>query len=320
MDSLAAADALRQWALDEELKERVMSSPPLAALASKIARRYTAGESIDDALAATRRSAVRGHRASVEYVGESVRDADIAVAETDIIVELSHRLSETGVPTTVSLDLSHIGSVVDPQLGLDNARRILDALAPHGATMMISAEGSDRTDTTLEMYESLSETHSGVGITIQARLHRTRTDLARVLDCPGPIRLVKGAFHETSDHALTREDDALHSAYRHFADEIIAAGHELSIATHDQTLIDAILADSTLSGSSSVEFEMLLGLGTIALDELAAKNYRTREYSVFGTEWWLYVLNRLAEDPERLFAALVDVNGPDVAHELGRRQ
>lgn len=308
-ERVTAADTLRQWALDEGLKSHVMSSPPLAALASKIARRYTAGDTIDDALAATAQSAARGHQASIEYVGESVRDADVALAETDVIVTLAQRLSETSVPTTVSLDLSHIGSVIDPQLGVDNARRILDVLAPLGVAMMISAESSDRTDTTLGMYETLTTTHPGIGITIQARLHRTRADLARVLDQPGPIRLVKGAFHEPPDRALSRESNALHESYLEYANEVIATGHELSIATHDRTLIEAIRGcNPTLSQSSSVEFEMLLGLGTDTLDELAAKNYRTREYTIFGGEWWLYVLNRLAEDPERIFGALIDAH------------
>lgn len=214
----AAADTMRQWALDEELKRRVMTSPPLARLASKIARRYTAGESIDDALAAAARSATRGHHASIEYVGESVRDADVAAAETKVVVALAQRLPETPVPTTVSLDLSHIGSAIDPDLGLTNARRILDVLRPMGGTLMISAEGSDRTDTTLDIYESLSSTHPGmVGVTVQARLHRTRTDLDRVLGLPGRIRLVKGAFTNRStrrSHATAMSFTRLISSMR----------------------------------------------------------------------------------------------------------
>lgn len=309
----AAADTLRQWALDEALKARVMSSPALAALASKMARRYTAGESIDDALASTVRSASRGHRASIEYVGESVRDVAVARSEADVIVALAQALRRSAVPTTVSLDLSHIGSVIDPQLGLDNARRILDVLEPSGATMMISAEGSDRTDMTLDLYESLSGAYSGVGITIQARLHRTRADLTRVLELPGRIRLVKGAFHEPLDRALPRDGDALQAKYLEYANEVIASGHELAIATHDRVLIEAIVsANPQLPQSSSVEFEMLLGLGTDTLDELAETGYRTREYTIFGTQWWLYVLNRLAEDPERIFDALVDLNASGV--------
>jgi proline dehydrogenase len=119
--------------------------------ASRIARRYTAGETIDDAVATARASMARGHLVSIEYAGESVRDARVADAGTEVFLALAARLRAEELGATVSFDLSHVGSVVDRDLALRNARRMAAATAPLGTALMISAEGPDRTDLTLDL-------------------------------------------------------------------------------------------------------------------------------------------------------------------------
>ena len=289
-----------------------MSSPPLAAVARRIAERYTAGETVGDAIAAAKRSVARGHLVSLEYAGESVRDAHVAKARTGVFLDLIGALRQAGIPSTVSFDLSHIGSLVSPSLALENARLMADALAPLGTGLMISAEGSDRTDLVLDLREALNISGIHAGITLQARLHRSEKDLGRLLEQdrllkqPGPIRLVKGAFLEAADIAYPRGSSELHQNYLNLADQLLDAGHPVSFATHDAGLIDELLQRHPgLVDVPHVEFEMLLGLGTSTLDRLRADNFTTREYSVFGGEWWLYVLNRIAEDPERVFDAIV---------------
>jgi proline dehydrogenase len=307
-----AANTLRAWALDERLKSAVMGSPALASVAARVARRYVAGDTIVDALEVARACVARGHAVSVEYAGESVRDSAIADAETEVFLALVAALSSAGLPSTVSFDLTHVGALVNPALGLANARRIAAATAPLGTALMISAEGSSRTDLILDTYDQLSADHPHVGITVQARLHRTPEDLDRVMDCPGTIRLVKGAFLESESDAHARGSSELHEAYLGLATKLIDSGHPVSIATHDLSLIDMIRhrhAAQLGEGDGEVEFEMLLGLGTATLDNLHRDGLRTREYVVFGGEWWLYVLNRIAEDPERVFDAIVDAGG-----------
>jgi proline dehydrogenase len=142
---------------------------------------------------------------------------------------------------------------------------------------------------------------------LQARLHRTPDDLERVLARPGRVRLVKGAFEEPESVAIPRESPALQGRYLDLAQELITSGHRTSIATHDEEILEELLTrhGATLRGEH-VEFEMLLGLGEQALDRLRTDGYRTREYVVFGQEWWLYVLNRVSEQPQRLHTALSD--------------
>ncbi|MDH2391795.1 proline dehydrogenase family protein [Streptomyces sp. HNM0663] len=307
-----AAQVLRALALDEKLKWQVPEDPLLGPVVRRVARRYVAGQSLDDALDRVTDVLARGHRANAEYMGESCRDPERAVAETDVFVDAARRLP---AGCSVSLDLSHIGLAVDEELALENATRIARAAADTGREMVISAEGSDRTDAVLAVHRRLCERFDHVGITVQARLHRTAEDLPALLALPGRIRLVKGAFLEPETAALAREDAALPAAYMRYAEQLADSGHACSYATHDWELIHRI--DELLGGAGREdapwEFETLLGLGPDRIAAMAERGHPTREYVVFGTEWWLYVCNRLAEDPRRLFQALVDAagTGPD---------
>ncbi|MGW0774995.1 proline dehydrogenase family protein [Streptomyces sp. NPDC002835] len=303
--SSQAAEVLRTLALDEELKWRVPKDPVLGTLARKVAQRFVAGESLTDALDRAQRILADGHRVNIEYVGESCRDQQRATDETDVFLNAA-RLLPHGC--SISLDLSHIGLAVNEELALANASRIAQATAETGREMVISAEGSDRTDAVLALHRALCEQFDHVGITIQARLHRTAEDLPAILALPGRIRLVKGAFIEPRTIAYSREDPALATAYLKYAEQLADSGHLCSFATHDWDLIRRI--DHHLGGKGHAtapwEFETLLGLGPDRLNAMAEHGHPTREYVVFGTEWWLYVCNRLAEDPQRLLQALVD--------------
>lgn len=302
------ADVLRGWALDEDLKERMLADARVAAVAKRLSERYIAGERIDEALAAVRGAAARGHLGSIEYVGESVRSIDVANAEAAVFVDLARAIGAAGASSTVSFDLSHVGSVIDPELGYRNASELARATAPLGTALMVSAEASDRTDLGLDLYERLAAEHPHVGITLQARLRRTPADLERVLPLPGRIRLVKGAFLEPDDVAHRRDSDGMYDAYHSLAERLVSSGHAVSLATHDESLLAQLIdRHGDALRRDHVEFEMLMGLGTRQLDRLHAEGYRTREYVLFGREWWLYVLNRIAEDPHRLFAAIADL-------------
>jgi len=304
----AAADTLRGWALDEELKAKVMADPALAAAAGRIARRYTAGAHTEDALKLLAANTLRGHLGSIECVGESIRDEHAATRETGVFIDLAARLASSGQRATLSFDLSHIGSLVSPEFGLENALRIAQAARDAGTSVMVSAEGSARTDLVLGLWERLSVDFPETGITLQARLHRTPDDLERVIRRPGPVRVVKGAFLEAGKVAHPRNSGPMFEAYQAMVARLLRSGHHLSIATHDERLVRRIQTEhgQDLRGEQ-VEFEMLQGLGTQLLDSLRSEGCTTREYIVYGPQWWLYVLNRIAEHPERALLAVADL-------------
>jgi len=168
---------------------------------------------------------------------------------------------------------------------------------------MLSAEGHDRTDLVLDTYARMCERFANVGVTLQARHHRTSSDLGRLGPLPGRIRLVKGAYEVPESEGLDRSDPALAGRFAELAGDLFGRPAPCSIATHDRDLV----AQLAPHAPAAAEFEMLRGLDGGLLDELAKRGLTTREYIVFGQEWWLYVCNRIAEQPERLFAALADL-------------
>ena len=149
------------------------------------------------------------------------------------------------------------------------------------------AEGSDRTDLSLALFEKVSDEFPETGITLQARLHRTSTDLDRLIDRPGAIRLVKGAYLEPESVAFSRNSTATTTAYLEIAQKLMGSGHRVNLATHDAALV-ARLHDELGEElrQEHVEFEMLQGLGDDLLDSLRQQGFATREYIVYGPEWW----------------------------------
>lgn len=305
-----AADTLRAWALDEGLKARVLANPAGAHLAGRLAKRYIAGEDAAAALDLLEANTSRGHLGSIELVGESVRQAEVADEQTEEFLDLARRIGASSATSTISFDLSHVGSVISPELGLRNGLAIAQAAREAGTSIMVSAEGSDRTDLVLSISEQIADAYPETGITLQARLHRTPADLDRLIGRPGPIRVVKGAFFESEAVAYPRDSAPMTATYLDLATKLVRSGHRVNLATHDAALVGRLqdaLGDELRE--EHVEFEMLQGLGTELLDSLQREGFRTREYIVYGPEWWLYVLNRIAEHPERVLEAIAEL-GP----------
>lgn len=305
---VAAADALRRLALDEDLKARAATDPALAGLAWRVARRYVAGRTLPEVLGRVREVTAAGHTATVDFMGESTRDAALADAATEEFLRLVAAVRDGGLRCSVSLDLSHLGSVLDRDLGRRNATRIAEATAAAGVEMVLSMEGPDRVDQILDDHAHLCERFDHVGVTVQARLHRTDADLPALLDRPGRIRLVKGAYDTPTALALPREDPALPGRFDALARRLLRSGHPCSIATHDVERldrVDALVAEAGLH-AAPYRVEVLDGLGPHQVAQLRDRGHPTQVYFVYGSEWWLYVCNRLAEDPRRLLLALVD--------------
>lgn len=307
----AAAEQLRKLALNEEVKARFCSDPLLRPFMHRISARYVAGQSVEDVLLRVQQINERGHAASAEFMGESCRDEARANSETEVFLTLIQRLDERNLNCSISFDLSHIGSLVDPGLGYRNANRIAGAAAAVGREVMISMEADDRTDDIYATYVHLctEARRTNVGITVPVRLRRSDEDLPRLMAFPGRIRLVKGAYPYPEDLAYSRSSPELPVRFRRFATELLMSGHQCSIATHDRSIQDELASLILERGfdASAYEFESLIGLGTEQIDELRRRGFPTREYAVFGEEHFLYVLNRIAEEPVRVYQALVDL-------------
>jgi proline dehydrogenase len=308
-----AADALRRVARDERVKAYIENDPVLFPILLRAARRYIGGTTRAECLDTVAALNAAGHAATVDYMGESTRDPDLAERETAEFVRLAADIGRRGLDSSLSLDLSHIGLAVDPRLALANARRIAAAAREIGTEMIISMEGAERIEAILEVYRALCAEFDNVGVTLQARLRRTEEDLPAMLALPGKVRLVKGAYEEAPDIAYPRESAELAACYRDYARRMLTSGRPVSIGTHDASIhddVDRFVTERDLRGGP-FEFEALVGLGDAQIDRLRRQGYQTRVYVVYGREWYLYVCHRLAEEPTRLYRALADLVGID---------
>jgi proline dehydrogenase len=302
-----AALALKRISRDERIKSYVQNERPVYDALLGATLRFIGGERLEECLETARRLNAAGHAVTIDYMGESTRSERLAAQATEEFVRVVRAVSSLGLDASVSLDLSHLGLVVGHDLALENASLVAREADGAGLELMISMEGAERTHDVLRMYHDLAAQFPRVGITLAAYLHRTPDDLERVLQRPGKVRLVKGAFGEPTSEALGR-GQPLNEVYRTLAERLLLARHPVSIATHDPDLLDHVhrfVQDHT-PNIEHIEFEMLYGVQPERLDEMRRLGYRTRVYLPYGEEWYLYLCHRIAEHPPNLYQAMAN--------------
>jgi len=306
-DSSQAALALKGIARNEEIKAYILREPALHAVLLRAARRFIGGEKLEECLSGAQSINSEGFAVTIDYMGESTRDEQMSTEAMQEFETVIDSISERELDSSISLDLSHIGLAVDEELCHKHACRLAERARAAGLEMMISMEGSERTEQVLSMYHRLAERFENVGVTLQVYLHRTTRDLVEALKRPGRIRLVKGAFEEPEETAMTRgaETDA---AYRSCVEKVLSESHPCSISTHDQQLLehaDRFVRGNELS-TENIEFEMLKGVERGRLTRMRDLGYTARVYLPYGEEWYLYLCHRLAEHPPNIYRAISD--------------
>lgn len=306
-DAKAAARALKRIARDERIKAFVQSDASLHDALLGPALRFIGGERLDECLDTARSVTLSRHSVTIDFMGESTRDREMATEAAEEFLTVLESIERLDLNASISLDLSHIGLAIDPELTFELASRLARRAAKAGTELMISMEGSERTDAVLGIHRQLSERFGNVGITMQAYLHRTPGDFEEALNRSGKIRLVKGAFEEPETVAIPR-GDALDATYLSMTEKLIASGHPASIATHDSKMLNRVIGSIERNGlsASDIEFEMLYGVRPDRLQDMRRLGYRTRVYLPYGTEWYLYVCHRLAEYPPNIYRAIAD--------------
>jgi proline dehydrogenase len=285
---------LSQSAVLKRLASRYgMASP------DSFARRFIAGETVEETIEVARTLQANGFDLTLDYLGESVRTHSEAEAAAREYTHLIETLVASGIERNISLKLTQLGASVDRASCVDNLRRILEAAERHGFFVRIDMEGSAYTDLTLDVFETLwNRGHHGLGVVIQAALKRSEADVARVNALGGRIRLVKGAYKEPPDLAYARKDD-VDAAFVRLMQLLLETGQYPAIATHDPKMIDATLAHAEARNvpPSQFEFQMLYGVRRDLQRALSADGYRVRVYVPFGREWFPYFMRRLGERP-----------------------
>jgi len=266
------------------------------------ARRFIAGESIEEAIEVARTLQQRGFHLALDYLGESVSTVAKATAAAREYIRLIDVIEAAGIERNISLKLTQMGIAIDRATCVDNLRRILEPAARHQCFVRIDMENSPYTDATIQVFETLWQLeYRNVGLALQSSLFRTEQDVRRMNELGARVRLVKGAYKEPSSVAFQQKTD-VDAAYVRQMRLLLDHGVYPAIATHDPAIIGEARGYATERGiaSDKFEFQMLYGVRRDLQNELVAAGYRVRVYVPFGKEWFPYFMRRLGERPANL--------------------
>ena len=269
-------------------------------LAKRMASRFVAGETIEDAMTAVRGLNARGITASLDLLGESVHREEEARATARSYLELLDRINADKLDANVSLKLTAMGLDISEELCVANVQMILERAHEYDSFVRIDMESSAYTDRTLNLFEHrfYPSYSKNVGIVLQSYLRRTAADVeyANRLGCR--VRICKGAYQEPASVAFPEKRD-VDENYVRCMHSLMSDGNYPGIATHDERIIaDAkrYAAENRIE-SHRYEFQMLYGVRRDLQERLVRDGYRMRVYVPFGTQWYPYLMRRLAERP-----------------------
>ena len=288
---------------------QVLAGSALKSIASRygmrpggFARRFIAGETIEEAIPAARTIGADGLLVTLDLLGESVASAAAADAATRAYLAVIDAIAASGVERNISLKLTQLGLTIDRATCVDNLRRILDAASAHGFFVRIDMENSPFTAVTLDIFETMwQQGYRNAGVVLQSYLRRSETDAARMNALGARVRLVKGAYNEPRDVAYQSKAE-VDAAFVRIMRLLLAGGNYPAIATHDPAMIAATRDYAAERGvdPSRFEFQMLYGIRRDLQKSLQRQGYRMRVYVPFGREWFPYFMRRLGERPANI--------------------
>jgi proline dehydrogenase len=301
--------ALKALAADPACREAFLRSPALSELFAVPAGRYVVAS---DRMTLRSRLDVlsgKGYRVGVEYVGEEASDpAEIEAICQEYLALVDEAAAGAANPVQLGYDLSNVGLLVSRELAVENTVRILRAAATKGMSVVISMERSGFVDGIIGVFDELAPAHPNLGLTLQAHLHRTESDIDLVATHGRKVRLVKGVYRESADIALPRGPE-LARRYADLAAALLDRGARLACGTHDAAVLSLLDERGITCGLE--EIEMLHGVQPALLRRYRERGVRCRVATVYGENWWLHFLHRLAEYPPNVLTALADLADPD---------
>jgi proline dehydrogenase len=266
---------------------------------SSFARRFIAGESVEEAIATARTIEASGLMQTLDMLGESVVTMSEADAATRAYLSLIDQIVAAGIGRNISLKLTQLGLTVDRATCVDNLRRILDSATTHEFFVRVDMENSRFTQVTLEIFETMwQQGYRNAGIVLQSYLPRSLADAVRLIELGARVRLVKGAYNEPKGVAYQDKAD-VDAAFLEIVKLLLVGGNYPAIATHDPAMHAATRAFASERGISAdrFEYQMLYGVRRDLQARLKADGYRVRVYVPFGREWFPYFMRRLGERP-----------------------
>jgi proline dehydrogenase len=295
------------WLSEQQKVFRFVRSNPLA---WRFASRFVAGETIEQGIAVALELQRRGIGYSLDLLGESVHEAREAEAAAAEYVRMVERLAAAGVPVNVSVKLTQMGFDIDEDLCHRNMTAILERARAHDAFVRLDMESSAYTQRTLDFFTKRLHPTFGdhVGVVLQSMLRRTEQDVDAMIELGARVRLCKGAYLEPPSVAFPDKADVDRN-YVRCMERLMRKGNYPGLATHDEAIIAHAQRFAKQQGISPerFEFQMLHGVRRDLQERLRADGYNMRVYVPFGTQWYPYLMRRLAERPANIAFMLGNV-------------
>ena len=272
-------------------------------VAKRFARRFVAGETLEEALTAVEGLNRRGITASLDLLGESVHNEQEARASGQEYLHMLDRIRERCLDANVSVKLTAMGLDISEELCVAILHDILGRARDYRTFVRIDMESSAYTERTLRLFEDrlYPSYPDNVGIVLQSYLYRTQADVERAIRLRCRVRLCKGAYREPPSVAYPEKRD-VDANFVRCMQQLMLDGSYPGIATHDEAIIAEAkrFARQKQIGTERYEFQMLYGVRRDLQDRLVREGYRMRVYVPFGTQWYPYLMRRLAERPANL--------------------
>lgn len=274
----------------------------------RLATRFVAGESLEDAVSVAQSLNRVGMSVSMDHLGEHVHDAGSAAAALSDYLACLDQIESEQIDANVSVKLTQLGLGVDPSIAASALETLAKRAAGAGTTVTVDMEESTWTDATIELYEEVQQRFGNLGIAVQAYLHRTADDLLRIMPLGGHIRLCKGAYVEPPELAVQAKAQ-VDARFRHLLAMLMTQPSAYpAIATHDHALIDEAYSHAP-AREGPFEFQMLYGVRPALQQEIVSRGHRLRVYVPYGSQWYPYLTRRMAERPANLALFLRAVIG-----------
>ena len=287
-------------------------------LAKKFASRFVAGETLDDALSAVRGLNEKGITVSLDLLGESVTNEREARAAASEYLTILDRIKQEKLNANVSVKLTAMGLDISEELCVAVMHDVLGRAQAYETFVRLDMESSAYTERTLRLfYDRLYPSYKeNVGIVLQSYLYRTASDVDQAVEARARVRLCKGAYKEPASVAFSEKKD-VDANYVKCMHTLLERAHYPGIATHDPAIIDEAKRFVREAGidRSRFEFQMLYGIRRDLQEQLVNEGYNMRVYVPFGTQWYPYLMRRLAERP----ANVAFITGNVVREMFGRR-
>jgi proline dehydrogenase len=273
----------------------------------RVAKRWIAGYSLDDAIKVAHDSNNRKLRVILNRLGEHTPDEKLIQGYTEEYLKLLDRIQAEKIDGTISVKPSQLGLAANPSLYNTNLLRIIERAESYGEFVWIDMENSPYTDATLRTYTEILPSHRRLGVCLQANMKRTESDLKDLISRGGIIRLVKGAYRESAELVYKKRSD-VDAKYVRLMTMLFEGGGQFAIGTHDGHLIDKA-RELAKQQKPDFEFQLLKGIRDDIKPILIEEGYGVSEYIPYGPEWYNYSKRRMRERKRNILLLLRPITG-----------